>query len=113
MISINLDRDCKDRYLVKNLTVQNELIDFLETIPVCVGLGVQGDVDNINHFYSLFSVRRDPNKIHDMLERIKNNTNLQKYYKNTYDALQLLFCRIFDKPAMRIDSVDEKLVNTL
>ena len=58
MISINLDRDCKDRYLVKKLTVQAELVDFLETIPVCVGLGVQGDVDDINHFYSLFSGRR-------------------------------------------------------
>ena len=57
--------------------------------------------------------RRDPNKIHDMIERIKNNKNLQKYYKNTYDALRLLFWRIFNKPALRIDSVDEKLANAL
>ena len=41
------------------------------------------------------------------------SNNLQKYYKNTYDALRLLFRRIFDKPALRIDAVDEKLVNAL
>ena len=34
------------------------MTDFLETIPVCVRLGVQGDVDDINHFYSLFFSRR-------------------------------------------------------
>ena len=38
--------------------VQEGLIDFLEKIPVCIGLGVQGDVDDTNHFYSLFSGRR-------------------------------------------------------
>ena len=43
MISINLDRDSKDGYLIKNLTIQDELIDFLEPIPVCVGLEVQGE----------------------------------------------------------------------
>ena len=89
----------------------------LETDPVCDNPGVLSafckENSRIQKFVFCEWGRRDSNKIHDMIERIKSNKNLQKYYENTYDALRLLFRRIFDKPALRIDSVDEKLVNAL
>ena len=50
-------RDGLDRYLIQKLTVQEKLADFLEEIPVCTGLGVQGDVEDVNYLYSLFSAR--------------------------------------------------------
>ena len=58
MISVNLERDTRDRYLVKTIKMQPEIIDFIETIPVCIGLGVKGDVADLAYYYSMF-VDRD------------------------------------------------------
>ena len=58
MISINLECDTRDRYLVKTIKMQPEIIDFIETIPVCIDLGVKGDVADLAYYYSMF-VDRD------------------------------------------------------
>ena len=39
-------------YRFKKMIIQTELLDLLQSLPVCVGLGVKGDVDKIKQFYS-------------------------------------------------------------
>ena len=57
MITISLDRDSRNEYILKRIHIQEEVIDFLESIPVCMGLGVRIDVADVEYFYSLFSGR--------------------------------------------------------
>ena len=57
IISINLDTDQDGEYLIKRMEVQDQLLDFLEEIPVAVGVGVSRDVVDIEFFFSLISGR--------------------------------------------------------
>ena len=38
-------------YQFKKMRIQTELLDLLQDLPVCVGLGVKGDVHEIVQFY--------------------------------------------------------------
>ena len=40
------------RYKFKKMRIQQELLELLRDLPVCVGLGVKGDVHKIEQFYS-------------------------------------------------------------
>ena len=57
IISINLDMDKDGEYRIKRIKVQDQLLDFLEEIPVAVGVGVSRDVVDIEFFFSLISGR--------------------------------------------------------
>jgi len=57
IISVNLDMDKDGEYLIKRIEVQDQLLDFLEEIPVAVGVGVSRDVVDIEFFFSLVSGR--------------------------------------------------------
>ena len=37
------------------MTIQPELLELLQNLPVCVGLGVKGDVHEVEQFYSKVS----------------------------------------------------------
>ena len=39
-------------YQFKKIRIQTELLDLLRDLPVCVGLGVKGDVHEIEQFYT-------------------------------------------------------------
>ena len=39
-------------YRFKKMRIQTELLDLLQDLPLCVGLGVKGDVHNIEQFYT-------------------------------------------------------------
>ena len=59
MISLDLEvtqyfqhRGSQDCYRFKKMRIQTELLDLLRNLPVCVGLGVKGDVHEIEQFYS-------------------------------------------------------------
>ena len=53
MISLNLQRDEDYQYIMSLLQVQPKLVEFLESLPVCTGLGVKSDVEEVEFFYSL------------------------------------------------------------
>ena len=57
IISVNLEMDNDGVYLIKRLEIQDELLDFLEEIPVATGVGVARDIVDIEFFYSLISGR--------------------------------------------------------
>ena len=38
------------------MRIQTELLDLLQDLPICVGLGVKGDLHEIEQFYSKVSV---------------------------------------------------------
>ena len=40
-----------------SLKFQDELLDLIEELPVCVGLGVRADVSKIEEFYSIIAGR--------------------------------------------------------
>ena len=42
----------KGVYLIKKQSVDKEVIDLIKSIPVCTGLGVRSDVEDIEQFYS-------------------------------------------------------------
>ena len=52
MISLDLEVISKYRYRFKKMRIQTELIDLLRDLPVCVGLGVKGDMHKIDQFYT-------------------------------------------------------------
>ena len=56
MISLDLEVVSEYRYQFKKMPIQTELLDLLQDLPVCVGLGVKGDVHEIEQFYSEVSV---------------------------------------------------------
>lgn len=53
-ILLNLGRDGHD-YILKSNVPQPALIKLLRDLPVCVGLGVKSDVDEIELFYSMLT----------------------------------------------------------
>ena len=52
MISLDLEVVSQYYYRFKRMTIQPELLDLLRNLPVCVGLGVKGDVHKIEQFYT-------------------------------------------------------------
>ena len=56
MISLDLGRSVK-RYELRRNVVQTELIDLLEDLPVCVGLGVRTDVRDVEEVFSMLHGR--------------------------------------------------------
>ena len=52
MISLNLEVVSEDRYRFKKMRIQTALLNLLRDLPVCVGLGVKGDVHEIEQFYT-------------------------------------------------------------
>ena len=44
MISLDLEVVSEYRYRFKKMRIQIELLDLLRDLPVCVGLGIKGDV---------------------------------------------------------------------
>ena len=52
IISLDLEVVSEYRYKFKKMFIQNELLDLLRSLPVCVGLGVKGDKCEIEQFYS-------------------------------------------------------------
>ena len=57
IVSIKLARNSKGEYLLHRLQVQDEAVKLLEALPVCTGLGIRGDVTDIEFYYSLLSGR--------------------------------------------------------
>ena len=55
IISIKLERNSRGEYLLQRINVQDEVIKLLEALPVCTGLGIRGDVSDIEFYYSLLS----------------------------------------------------------
>ena len=51
MISLDLEVVSEYKYLFKKMRIQTELLDVLRDLPVCVGLGIKGDVHKIEKFY--------------------------------------------------------------
>ena len=47
----------QDEYMLNRIVIQDEVLNFIESIPVCTGLGVRTDVADLELFYSLFSGR--------------------------------------------------------
>ena len=52
MISLDLEVISEYGYRFKKMRIQTELLDLLRDLPVCVGLGVKGDVHKIEQFYT-------------------------------------------------------------
>ena len=57
MITIVLERDSREEYMLNRIVIQDEILDFIESMPVCMGLGVRTDVADLEFYYSLFSGR--------------------------------------------------------
>ena len=51
MISLDLEVIFEYRYRFKKMRIQTELLDLLRDLPVCVGLGVKGDVHEIEQLF--------------------------------------------------------------
>ena len=47
IISLELQRNKAGEYLIERMHVQEEVLDFLKQIPVCVGLGVASDITDV------------------------------------------------------------------
>ena len=58
IISLEFHRDKSGDYLVQRVRVQEELLEFFEQLPVCVGLGVATDVTDVEWFFHLISGRK-------------------------------------------------------
>ena len=57
IISIILERNTSGEYLIQPLQVQEEVLTMLESLPICTGLGIRGDVSDIEFYYSILSGR--------------------------------------------------------
>ena len=55
MISIDWDLDEDDEYLINPLQIQPEVIEFLQSIPIGIGLAVGNDISEIDWFFSELS----------------------------------------------------------
>ena len=51
MISLDLEVISEYGYRFKKMRIQTKLLDLLRDLPVCAGLGVKGDVHEIEQFY--------------------------------------------------------------
>ena len=52
MISLDLEVVSMYYYQFKRMKIQPELLELLQNLPVCVGLGVKGDVHEVEQFYT-------------------------------------------------------------
>ena len=56
VLMITLDMEMSGRrYIIKKQVVSREILDLIRDIPVCTGLGVKSDVEDIEKFYSELS----------------------------------------------------------
>ena len=55
MISLGLDLNHKNQYLVTRLEIQDSLLDFLAKLPICTGMSVKHDIRDIEFYYSMLS----------------------------------------------------------
>ena len=55
IISIKLERNSQGEYILNQLQVQDEVVKLLESLPVCTGLGIRGDVLDIEFYYTILS----------------------------------------------------------
>ena len=55
IISIKLERNSRGDYMLHRIKVQDEVVKLLEALPTCTGLGIKGDVTDIEFYYSLLS----------------------------------------------------------
>ena len=51
VISLDLEVVSEYRYRFKKMRIQTKLLALLRDLPVCLGLGVKGDVHEIEQFY--------------------------------------------------------------
>ena len=58
IISLNLEKDHENEYLVKKMTIQDSIISFLESLPLCMGLGVKKDVEDLEYYYKMIFGKR-------------------------------------------------------
>ena len=57
MVVISLDLGWSNKPWLSRQSVQEELIDLIEGLPLCVGLGIKADLIKIEEFYSLLADR--------------------------------------------------------
>ena len=55
VLSINLERDQYDSYILSRIRVQDWIINFLNSVPLCIGLGVKEDVAEVELYFGLYS----------------------------------------------------------
>ena len=55
IISLNLSRNRRDKYILERMSVQPGILDLLRDLPVSAGLGVRRDIRGVQEFYSLIS----------------------------------------------------------
>ena len=57
VVVISIDLGFSSRPWLYRLSIQDELLDLIEELPVCVGLRVKADVSKIEEFYSIIAGR--------------------------------------------------------
>ena len=55
VISIVLNRDHDDEYLVEKLIIQESILEFLVSLPLCMGLGIKKEVEDLEYYYETIS----------------------------------------------------------
>ena len=55
IISLDLNKNAKDEYILEKMKIQPEILDLLKCLPVSAGLGVRREVRGVQEFYSLIS----------------------------------------------------------
>ena len=57
MVSLDIVRDAKGRYLLNRICAPDSIIKFFSLLPICTGVAVKHDVEGLIKFYSLISDR--------------------------------------------------------
>ena len=57
MVSLDLFRDAKGRYILNHICAPDSIIKFFSLLPICTGVAVKHDVEGLIKFYSLISDR--------------------------------------------------------
>ena len=55
IISLNLLKNERDKYILKKMDIQPGILDLLRCLPMSARLGVRRDVQRVQEFYSLIS----------------------------------------------------------
>ena len=55
IISLDLNKNAKDEYILEKMKIQPEILDLLKCLPVSAGLGVWREVRGVQEFYLLIS----------------------------------------------------------
>ena len=55
MVSLDLFRDAKGRYILNQIKAPDSIIKFFSLLPICTGVAVKHDVEGLIKFYSLIS----------------------------------------------------------